>query len=246
MKPHIRELITDLKAALRLRHPDALADALDGIRATPDDLLPPNALVPLGSALLTATPDQLQPLLTDDDPAIRGITAVALALRFAAAQHVDADALAYAADDPQADVRAAFATALRTTTDAARLRALILPWLVLETPNMLDTALQTVPACFDFALADAFAPLHLAPDHDIRQALVNALNQIATAGKAAWVLELVGIWAQADEPNVWVITRVLSASWAQDHHENALRALNMLAERVGEIRPVTRAKAYHL
>ena len=93
MPPLLRELLTDLKAAALIGHPDSLTSALDGVRALDDEQLPPSALVPLGRALTPLPAKTLKPLFVDDDPAIRALVSVALGERYMQGKDVTAQDL---------------------------------------------------------------------------------------------------------------------------------------------------------
>jgi hypothetical protein len=89
------------------------------------------------------------------------------------------------------------------------------------------------------------ASLDSLEDHNLRDSLVACLNTLAEKGETAPVFELLSQWASRSKPNVWVITRTLSASWAQAHHDQATRILNALAQQAGMIRPIVRALERH-
>ena len=96
------ELLTDLKAAARLGHPEALETALDAVRALAESDLPPTALVPLGRALELAPASVLRPLQTDPDPAVRALAAVGLAGHYLLGKNATPEDLLIPADDPTA------------------------------------------------------------------------------------------------------------------------------------------------
>ncbi|MCB9134257.1 MAG: hypothetical protein H6636_02455 [Anaerolineales bacterium] len=111
MTPSLRELLTDLKAAALIGHPESLASALDGIRALDDEELPPSALLPLGRALTPLAAKTLKPLYVDDDPAIRALVSVALGERYMQGKDVTSADLGILAEDPNPEVTTALARA---------------------------------------------------------------------------------------------------------------------------------------
>ncbi|MCB9134258.1 MAG: hypothetical protein H6636_02460 [Anaerolineales bacterium] len=54
------------------------------------------------------------------------------------------------------------------------------------------------------------------------------------------MLDLLSTWAARPTPNVWLITRALSASWALSHREQATQILTDLTTKAGRIRPILR------
>ena len=92
---------------------------------------------------------------------------------------------------------------------------------------------------------DRLAELDAAPDYGVRSALVEAIAALAERGHADLMLGLLADWVERTEPNVWVITRAASASWAQEQSEEMRALLEALEARVGRIRPVLRALERH-
>ena len=112
MKSTIRELATDLKAAVLIGDQESLFFALNGVRALDDDALSVNNLLLLGKAVRALPMNTLKELLTDVDPAVRGVAAVGLAGSFGSGKDPKAKFLRRSASDPHAAVREAFAEAL--------------------------------------------------------------------------------------------------------------------------------------
>ena len=255
MKAHLRELTLDLKAAASIGHPETLDNALDGIRALDDGDLHPSDLPSLGQALARAATPSLTPFLQDSDPAVRGAVAAALGLRYLNENNVSPDDLLPAADDPHPDVRGALAQNLTGagagSASPDRLRPLALSWLTLPEPDSfpdrVHTGLQILPHAGPSPgeITELLAPLHDASDHLQRQALVDCLNTLAENSWSETVLTLLEDWTARSDPNVWVITRALSASWALNNSPSAIFILNKLVQRVGDIRPIGRALARH-
>jgi len=261
MSPHLRELLTDLKAAALIGHPDSLQSALDGVRGTDDEELPPSALLPLGRALTPLTAKTLKPLLGDPDPAIRALSAVAMAERYLRSKDINLKDLYAPANDPNPEVRAALARALIefTPPQPEKLTPLIEAWLPVDSTGVPDHKLRTTHIALLLLPHLSVSPSHLFPllspldsveDHAFRAALVTCLNTLAEKNPPVYplsapILDLLSQWAARPEPNVWLITHVLSASWAQNHREEAARILNELAVQAGMIRPILRALERH-
>ena len=254
MNPHLRELLTDLKAAVLIGHPDSMQSALDGVRALDDEELPPSALVPLGRALTPLPAKTLKPLLDDPDPAIRALACVAFGERYMSGKDITVKDLNTPVNDPNPEVRAALARALieYTPPRPEKLTPLVEAWLQPpadggRAPRTSHPALLLLPHLppSSFPVFSLLTPLDSLEDHDFRETLVNCLNTLAEKGQPAPVLDLLAQWATRPEPNVWVITRALSASWAQAHHKQATLILNALAQQAGMIRPIIRALERH-
>ncbi len=253
MNPTLRELLTDLKAAAMIGHPESLTSALDGVRALDDEQLPPSALVPLGRALTPLPAKTLKPLYVDDDPAIRAVVSVALGERYMQGKDVTPTDLDILVDDPNPEVLSALARALSEFTPARpeKLVPLVQAWLKPTQPskptNQPIYQSQTLPALLllphlplTFSPLPLLTPLDAIEDHDLRDALIACLSTLAEKGHAALVLELLSTWAARPTPNVWLITRALSASWALSHREQATQILTDLTTKAGRIRPILR------
>ena len=70
--------------------------------------------------------------------------------------------------------------------------------------------------------------------------MVTCLNTLTEKGQPTAIFDLLTDWASHPKPNIWLITRALSASWALSHREQATRILNALAAQAGMIRPIVR------
>lgn len=276
MNPTLRELLTDLKAAALIGHPESLASALDGVRALDDEQLPTSALLPLGRALTPLPAKTLKPLYVDDDPAIRAVVSVALGERYLQGKDVTPADLDILADDPNAEVITALARALTEFTPARpeKLAPLVETWLkpanqptnqpsskptnkpaskpgnqqAQKSSNPQTLQSQTLPALLllphlplSFSLFPLLDPLDTLEDHDLREGLVTCLSTLVEKGRAEIVLDLLAEWTKRPTPNTWLITRALSASWAQSHREQAVGILNDLAAHTGMTRPIVRA-----
>lgn len=253
MNPFLRELLTDLKAAALIGHPESLASALDGIRALDDDELPPSALLPLGRALTPLPAKTLKPLYVDDDPAIRALVSIAMGERYMQGKDVTPADLGILAEDPNPEVTTALARALTEFTPPRpeKLTPLVETWLPqTNQPTSKSSAslpLQTLPALLllphlpsSFSPYPLLAPLDALEDHDLRDALVTCLSDLAEKDHATPVLDLLSTWGTRPTPNVWLITRVLSSSWALPHRERATQILTDLTTKAGRIRPILR------
>lgn len=263
MKPHIREILADIKAAVRIGHADSIEAALEQVRKLPDELLPPAMLVPLGRALHPLPAHKLRPYQEDDDPAVRALAGVALAERWLKFEDVAVEDLNRGAGDPNPEVGQAVAGCLADLASAATPGQILSPiiqlaskWITSPNSNTILAGLKLFPSTLVNHVASAteqqkiyelFQPLYLATEHEVREMLVSCLNTIASVKPARHgdvvVLELLSDWAQRPEPNVWLITQVLSASWALNHKVKAITILQRLSAQAGLTRPIIRAIA---
>lgn len=245
MNALLRELLADLKAATLIGAPESVQAVLDEVRAASEDALPPSAIQPLGEALARLPIHELLPLLEDEDALLRAAAAVAAARRRLNGDDVPTDALLFAADDSSPEVRAALGSVLSERPELAA--PLAADWLNNPSMNVQQTGLAVLCRLPDppSQILQLIQPFDSAEDHDFRSDLVDAVSAAAGNGAAAEVLALLELWAARPEPNVWVITRALSASWALDHSPTALHVLDRLAQTLGEVRSIQRARARH-
>lgn len=245
MNATLRELLTDLKAAVIIGDPESVHLALERIRSAPDDSVPPSAMHPLGEVLARLPLEQLLPLLDDEDTLIRGMAAVAAAHLHQTGGAIPEEALLFAADDPAEEVRSALADVL--AGDPAQAGRLAADWLTNASTPVQQTGLamiQRLPR-LDAQLLALLEPLDSAEAHDFRAQLVETVSALGETDRHRFALDLLDTWAGRPDPNIWVITRALSAAWSQEHSAEAVRILNKLAGTAGEIRSIQRARERH-
>ena len=246
MKNKTRQLLRDLKAAAVLGNPEAVDIALNGLLAFPgvaandrmDDGFIEKTILPVGRSLTPIKSSHLRPLLNHKLAAGRAIGAVALADQFIAGKEATPKDLRKPANDPRLDVRDSLGRVLLLVghKDPQNLLALGTPWLMNAAPKPRYTALIFIPALaesYGVRLVGLLGPLGSDPDREVRAALVDALNALARAGLAESVMELLALWGGEPHPNVWVISRVLSASWAASYPMEAEAILQGLSSKTG-------------
>lgn len=249
MKALVRELLGDFKAAVRIGDPESIEAVMDRIRDLQDDDLPPAALLPLGEAVAALPLETLSGWIDDGDAAVRGIAAAAIGMKDQVdktipEEMVPHELLMYIAGDPVDEVRAALAAGLARR--GARSGELAKRFLGDGSLQVRRTGLLLVRAGFlAMRSLGIFQNFDREEDHGFREDLVDALNRIAEDGRTGEVLDLLDGWAGREDPNLWVITRAVSAGWAQGHSERCLRILKRLEERVGENRSISRAMERH-
>jgi HEAT repeat protein len=245
LKAFIRELVGDFKAAARIGDPDSLEAVMDRVRTAPEDDLPASSLFQLGEALNSLPAGVLMPWLDDEDPGVRGIAAAAIGLSASSSGPVPEEVLRFIADDPVDEVRIALIDGL--TASVASAAGLIERFLGDDSLRVRRTGLRLLGMTRDMAMRnlDTLATIDLEEDHGLREDLVEALNRLAEAGQVETVLGLLDTWAGREVPNTWVVTRVVSASWAQAHSTRCVTILNKLAQVVGDNRSIARALERH-
>jgi len=139
---------------------------------------------------------------------------------------------------------------MRSEASPKILRVLAESWITSPAAPATRAGLQLLPAAMapdepGQPLYALLHPLHVAPEAELREALIACLSALAELGQPAVVLELLNDWAQRPNPNTWVITHALSAAWAQAHSRAAVDILNRLVDQTGLIRPIVRALARH-
>ncbi len=253
-KSHIRELLGNLKAAVRLGHSEAIAIALDELRALPivaaNDHLSAGHLDqlirPAGEILSHVSTDQLLVLSEDQLTTHRAISAVALAQRFFSGEDLDRSALLALAKDRRPEVRIALGETLRAVGEVDPERVLILleSWMGDSSPKVRATALIALPSVVQKESELAITllePLKADQDRDVRAALVNALQAIAQMENADSILAMLASWSTDRHPNVWVITRTLSGAWAASYPKEVEAIIKNLHAQVGETKNITNA-----
>ncbi len=253
-KSRFRETLNDLKAAVRIGHPEALDVALDGLRSLPQvagnerlgEGFIEQVVYPAGKILSQMPARKLMHLLEEPAAAMRAIGAVAFARRYLLAEDGSPKQLRAPAGDARPEVRHTLGETLREVGEACpeRLLPLAEDWLAAPSPLRRASALNFLPALateypqqlLDWlvAQADDQAP-------EVRAALVDTLRRTARAGLAEAVLRLLAAWAQAPRLNVWVITRAISDAWATAHPQEVRDIIHTVYQNAGESKDLNNA-----
>jgi HEAT repeat protein len=117
---------------------------------------------------------------------------------------------------------------------------LLTGWLADPSPRLRQTALLALPALGNGSTLQLVEQAAKDSDPEVRHALVETLNALARQGMTEAVLASLTGWAAAPQPNHWVITRTLSASWAAAHPQAALAILETLAHTAAPERGLNR------
>jgi len=253
-KSLIIEILGNLKAVVRLGHPEAVKMTLDDLRTLPiiaandhlSERLIDQFIRPAGNLLSRLSSNQLLPLMEDPLTALRAIGAVALAQRYLDGEDVTQRLLVRPAKDSRSEVRTAFGEILRDVGEAhpEYLLRFLGSWLRDDSPKLRATALIIIPALASSQIDDIIVliePLKNEGNSDVRAALVKALQAIAQRGLAEPTLELLTAWGSEPHPNAWVITRALSGSWAALYQNKVKAILTSLHEKIGLSKDITNA-----
>lgn len=243
MKGLLRTILTDLKAAVRIGHPDAIAAALEGLAAQSeiasnqtlaDDFIS-QVILPFGEVLShSRTPDQvLESFAEDPTTGIKAIAIVAQVLRLLREDEPDIGELTRLANDSRADIRVTLVRALASAgSDSNSItNSLAKEWLQSEDKRVQQTGLQVVAkqSTPQIDILEFIADIGTYPDRELNQDVVSALINLAQKDAAQEVLSQFKEWLDAEPPNSWVITRALSSSWASHYSIEALEILKSLA-----------------
>ncbi|MEN8243042.1 MAG: hypothetical protein ABFS17_14080, partial [Chloroflexota bacterium] len=237
MNSQIRTIITDIKAAARIGHPESLWAALEGLLNLPQTLGNPpmtpafieKAILPVGEALASPRLNLalIQPLSDEPQAVLRASAAAALAFRYLNQDQITIKQLNKPAADSRQDVRLALQFGLSKTDDPLKIEPLIEQWLPASSPRLQALAISLLPHQPGQALA-RLAAQKINSDPDVRAALVGTLIALAQAGQAEDVLTLLAKWAADQDNHIWTICKTLAGSWAAKFPEQALDILSAL------------------
>jgi hypothetical protein len=262
MKSEIHELIADIKAAVRIGHPESLQVALDGYRVLP--VVVGNAsltqafirqtVLPLGEVLAYPQLDLAHVETLQDDPltGVRALGAVASGVRFLAGHGVNEHNLHRPGRDKRPEVRAALGEALakHAHENPALLLALVRDWLghgasVAPSARLRLSALIAMRGLISDHGDELILSLIANPaesDRETRSAHIETLICGAESGRESAVYELLTTWVAEPEPDTWMIAKALSSGWAARSPEESEVILHALETKVGEDRAIERAK----
>lgn len=246
-KSQIAEFLKDLKAAARLGHPESIDMALASLRAIPvvvgneqlGEGFIAQVIIPAGKTLSKLPPSHLRPMAADSLTAFRAIAGAALAQQVVLGKDVNPNVLQIPANDTRPEVRTAFAQTFGEAAEAhpENLLQIAQAWLAAPSARLRVTALSFSPALGADVL-QYLEPFKNEENPEVRAALVEALQTLAQTGLEEPVLELLNHWRAEPRPNVWVICRVLSGSWAATYPHEVTSILKNLKEKVGERKPI--------
>ncbi len=261
MKTELKQLLRDLRGAVRLNHPQAVDMAMNGLLDLPgvasNDRMSEHTIdhvvLPVGEILAALRASLLRPLLTHSLAIGRAVGGVALAHRLVKQSDTTPKDLQRPASDPRQDVRQALGKALLELSGAHPIKtyALAKSWLAQPGSRARYTALIFLPGLaptHQAQILDLTRDLDEDPNRDIRAALVAAINTIARHGGAVSTLTLLAQWSSNPQPNSWVICRILSAPWAREHPsevKSILRTLQSKTRESGDIQHALKALKRH-
>jgi hypothetical protein len=261
MKTEAKQLLRDLRAAVKLGKPEAVDIALDGLLRLPgvssndrmSDGYIEQIILPVGETLARLRSSQLRPMLTHPLAVGRAVGAVALAFRFVNENDTTPKDLRNPGRDSRQDVRLALGKALIKVSMADPEKTFYLgkTWITAPVPRLRATALIFIPSLNPKHKTEITGLLNaLGTDEnlEVRAALVDALLTLTRNGYTEQVLGILLSWASDPHPNSWVICRTLSSSWAADHPrevESILRVIQSKKTDTGHINSALKALKHH-
>jgi len=254
MKPNPRSFLTDIKAAVRIGHPESVAMALGNLRAWPyvasNDRLPAGFIKqlihPAARTLARRPVGELKSWLDSPLTAYRTIAAAALAYRFLRADDVSPRLLHRAAKDAREEVRLVLGQALSAVDETIppALPELAAAWLQDNTPKVRAVALSFIPAlavAYQPQIRDWLHPLEQDSHEGVNAALAIALKNLADTGYWEIVLSLLLDWVSDPHPNVWLIARSISGSWAASYPQEVASILLTLQSKTKRTKEISNA-----
>ncbi|MBT3241418.1 MAG: hypothetical protein HON98_11015 [Chloroflexi bacterium] len=246
MKSEIREIITDIKAAVHVGLEETLWLSLDALLDLPEVSGNPKmeesfilqVILPIGETLATSnlTVDQLKAISKNSYAAFRSISAVALTFRYFSTDGELLRDLEGFIQDPRRDVRSSLSISAAKfgTNDQTKYKNLIDQFIQLNSPNSISVAISLLPTVADEYPNMAFAYLAQIPfsnDNELRRVFSEALTSIAQAGQGNGVLDLMNKLENRKEDYLWIITKSLSSSWAIEYPEKTFVILKNLTKK---------------
>lgn len=257
MKASTREFLADLKAAVQIGHIQSLQSALNALQAFPEvagnhplsESFIQQTILPVAEILAArqVTTNFLLQNRREPLAAVRAIAAAALGIHFLRFQDATHKDLQLFATDSRPEVRAALAKALAREGAAApkSLLALCVHWFNQPQPKLLECALRAavglVPTHADYLL-ELLAAIQIGTDPNVNAALAGLLLTLAQQGHAQPVLALLTSWAGHPIPEAWIISQVLSGTWAAAYPREVESILKALEERTGTTSLITNVR----
>jgi len=252
MDEDIRVLITNIKAAVRLGHIEAVQVALDGLLELPDiaanspltTAFIQQAVLPIAQvlALSPISVDQLIPLGSSNYAACRAIFGALCATRFFKNTPIQEELMTKIANDARQDVRAAFIMAFSKAgmQESDLLTGLAAKWARSAAPRLKAVGLSLLAHAPAEALAVvlSFDPQE---DTELLAAMADLLTSVAQGGYTGQVYSLLSGWAAEAEKYSWVICKTLSEPWAAVSPQTAIKILNDLVSNGGSHKQVKHA-----
>lgn len=257
MKTNTRQFLADLKAAAQIAHPQSLQSALLNLQMFPEVAgnhpLPESfiqqTILPAAEILAVrqVTANFLLQNRREPLAAVRAVSAAALGIHFLRFQDATHKDLQQFAADARPEVRTALAAALAREGAAfpKELLALCVHWFNQPQAKARQTALLAAqglaPTHADYLL-ELLSAMEIGTDPDVRAALAGLLLTLAQQGRAQPTLALLTTWAARPIPETWIISQVLSGSWAAAHPREVESILKMLEDRTGTTSLITNVR----
>jgi hypothetical protein len=254
MRSDIKEILTDINAALRIQHPESILVALDKILDLPEvtgnqvleEVSITNIVLPIGNRLSAKNlPDEIYNILIEAEFAVfRALAAVIAAERNFLSDDIDLSELLNFAQDRR-DVGMALSAALteKAEFNSDKILKLIDSWIESDSIGLLNISLSLIPSVINAentgilekvgALSDTDYP-------DLKRALADVLIKIAQKGFDSQVLSLLETWEFETGEKEWITLRAFSASWSVKFEDRTLKIIEKIAMSKKEDRQIVK------
>ncbi len=242
MRTEIKEILTDINAAMRIQHPESILIALDKILDLPEvtgnqvleNISISNIVLPIGNKLSEKNiSEEIYGILTEAEFAVfRAIAAVIAARKFV--ENEDINVIEVFALDRRRDVRSALTIAISeiSTQIPIRIVGLIKKWVLSSQEFLIITAIKLMPSGIEFGADQLFElidKLSNTDDPELKSAIFETLVNIANQGIGNHVIELLDGWEFEAGEKDWIALKTLSASWAIQYEDKAMNIIERIA-----------------
>ena len=237
MRADIKEILTDINAAMRIQHTDSILLALDKILALPEvsgnQVLENRSIksivLPIGTRLFEKNISiEIYDLLSHSDYAVfRSIAAVITAGRFADDANLDLNIIKEFGQEHRRDVSLALTFALTDGISRSPEKILATAKVLISDPldRLQIIALNLLPDLFRLDPEDITSLLtkfESDDDPDLKRAFADALISIANHGYTDNSINIIESLNPESSDHNWITLRALSASWAVKHEDQAI------------------------
>ncbi len=254
MRSDIKEILTDINAALQIQHPESILVALDKILDLPEvtgnqvleEVSITNIVLPIGNRLGKKNlPDEIYNILIEAEFAVfRALAAVIAAERNFLSDDIDLSELLNFAQDRR-DVGMALSAALteKAEFNSDKILELIDRWIESDSISLLNISLSLIPSVINAentGILEKVGALSDTDDPDLKRALADVLIKIAQKGFDSQVLSLLETWEFETGEKEWIALRAFSASWSVKFEDRTLKIIEKIAMSKKEDRQIVK------
>jgi hypothetical protein len=254
MRSDIKEILTDINAALRIQHPESILFALDKILDLPEvtgnqvleEVSITNIVLPIGNRLSEKSlPDEIYNILVEAEFAVfRALAAVIAAGRYCSSDDLDqTELLDFAQDRRDVGLALSLALAEKEETGSEKLLGLIDKWIVSRSISLLTISLNLITSVINAdntEILEKVGGLSDTNDPDLKRTLADTLIKIAQKGFDSQVLSLLETWEFETGEKDWIALRALSASWSVKFEDRTLKIIEKITMSMKEDRQIVK------